>query len=457
MRPTALLADFACRMRDEPLDRAVRERAVTCLLDVLGLAVSAHAHSAVRAVNSICTVLPAGSPGATLLATGDRVSVAEACLGNGIAAHAHFQDDCDLDAWAHPGSLIVPVALGAAQLRRQPLEIALRGIVAGYGALNWLGADGVIGHALVERGFRASPTLGTIAAAVAAATVLGLDVGTAADAIGLATDVTGGLLEPVRSGAADWRWQNGNAASRGVTAALLAEAGLIGPPDSLGGPCGFARTFCEMDAPSQWHRPPTADAILRIWFKRYPLLGDNMAVALAAAALHGRVGDPSAIARVDVHLNEHFASYPGTAYAGPFDTVEQAVASTAYAVSALLVDGDIVYDDYAGKLSNAAILQVVDRVRVVPEKDYGMVDGRVVVHGPSGERWAQNTADCPRELLFRDRAEAAAAYDRCVPPGDRRSEVSLPGRLFAWLDGGDEPAVDEVIVNSGRARSTPTR
>jgi 2-methylcitrate dehydratase PrpD len=441
--PTTLLAAHAVRMRHEPMAPDVREKAVLCLLDAVALAFAARAHETVEAAVSIATELTASQPGATVWPTGTRTTVADAALVNGIAAHAHFQDDTDMDAWAHPGSLIVPAALAAAEQSNHSLDTAVRAIVAGYTALNWLGAEGEVGHALVERGFRASPTLGSIAAAVCAATALGLDEQAAANAVGLATDVTGGLLEPVRTGAQDWRWQNGTAAWRGTMAALLASRGVRGPAEPLAGPQGFLAAFCAGDVPEGWTRPPHPDAIRKVWFKRYPILGDNMAPAVAAADLHGEVGNVAAIADIEVHINEHFAAYPGTSFLGPFETVEQAVASTAFAVAALLAHGDIAYADYPTLLADRTVGDLVGKVRVVPESGYGFLDSMVT------GRLTRRTVDCPREVFFRDRATARQEFARVTSrAGDLPS--GLPDVVFDWLDGGPEPPVAEMLTLENR-------
>ena len=430
--PTRLLADFACAARTAPLDPAVREKAVLCLLDAYALALAAHDDDTVRAARSVVPPVVAGQ-GASVWSSGEHVSVGDAALVNGIAAHAHFQDDTDMDAWAHPGSLIVPVAAALAENRGQPFEVLVRGVVAGYAALNWLGAHGEVGHALVERGFRASPTLGSIAAAVGAATVLDLDERATVDAIGLATDTTGGLLEPVRTGAQDWRWQNGVAAWRGTLAGLLAEAGVHGPEEPLTGPQGFLTAFCGVDVPADWTRPPRAEAIHEVWFKRYPILGDNMAPAVAAASLHGEIGDPADVTGVEVHINAQFAAYPGTSFRGPFERVEQAMASTAFAVAALLAEGEIRHADLPRLIGDPSVASLVERIQVVPEDDYGFLDATVAVTTPHGVV-TRRTADCPRTEFFRDRDAAREAFVRTTD-----ASPGLPDAAFAWLDGGPDP------------------
>lgn len=435
--PTALLAAYARRARHDELDAAVREKAVLCLLDAYGLAVAARDDDTVRAARSIATEVPGG---ATAWPTGERLTVGEATLVNAIAAHAHFQDDTDMDAWAHPGSFIVPVAVTLAEHKGASLDVAVRGIVAGYAALNWLGAKGTVGLALVKRGFRTSPTLGTIASAVAAATVLDLDEAATTDAIGLAADTTGGVLEPVRAGAQDWRWQNGVAAWRGAMAGLLASAGVHGPAEPLAGASGFLATFCGgLDVPAHWAEGPTHGAIQEVWFKRYPIVGDNMAAAIAAADLHGAV-DPGAVDRIDAHINAHYAAYPGTSYRGPFTTVEQAMVSTAFAVGTLLTHGDVEHADLAGLLDDATVIDLAGKTRVVAEDDYDYLDATVVVTTKSGVK-TRHAAECGRTEFYRTRDTARQAYQRVL----KDAASDLPDRLFGWLDGGAEPALGEVV------------
>lgn len=441
--PTALLAAHARDMRDAELAPDVREKAVLCMLDAMALGLAAGDDETVGAAASVLSTT-VGGEGPLVWPTGRRATVGDAALLNGISAHAHFHDDTDMDAWAHPGSLIVPAVVAVAEDRRMPVDALVRGVAAGYSALNWLGAHGAVGRALVERGFRASPTLGSIGAAVGAATVLGLDATEAGNAIGLATDVTGGLLEPVRSGAQDWRWQNGIAAWRGTMAALLAEAGVRGPAEPLAGPQGFLTAFCAIDVPRSWTEPPRAEAIHEVWFKRYPVLGDNMAPAIAAADLHGAVGDAAEITRIDVHINAHFAAYPGTSYRGPFDTIEQAMASTAFAVATLLAYGDIRHADLPARLADPTVLGLVDAVRVVPETDYGYLDSTVTVETPAGTR-TRRTVDCGPEEFFRDRATAREAFARETSGVDAPSAPRLPDLLFTWLDGGHQPSVAELV------------
>jgi 2-methylcitrate dehydratase PrpD len=250
----------------------ITEKVVHLLLDALSLGRSAASHPVVTAVRGIV-----GSGGPALdWGTGERLAPSDAALVNGTATHAFFQDDTDMNAWGHPASLVVPAVVAAAQLRGADLPAVLRGIVAGYSAFSWLAAREEVARELVEAGLRGSPTLGAPAAAMGASAVLGLDEAQTRNALGIAADSTGGTLEPVRAGAQDWRLQNGFASQRGLMAALLAREGVRGPTEPLSGPRGFLSVLARTSTtPAQWAESPTDDAVANVWFKPYPILGDN--------------------------------------------------------------------------------------------------------------------------------------------------------------------------------------
>src|SRR5262249_40298410 len=82
-------------------------------------------------------------------------------------------------------------------------------------------------------GRRCTGTCGSFGAAAAAAKMLGLDEERFADALGIAGTFTGGIWAFLADGAMTKRFHPGRAAENGLSAALLAEAGLTGPRQVL--------------------------------------------------------------------------------------------------------------------------------------------------------------------------------------------------------------------------------
>lgn len=433
------LGDFAAREIAPP----VRDKALMCLLDTLGLAVSARGEPTARAALALSRPLPEDSPGsAAAWISGARLSPSEAAFANGVAAHAHFQDDTDMPSWTHPGSLVPPAVLALAEREGASLETALRGLVAGYSVINWLGRDEVVARRLIARGFRTSPSFGTIAAAAGAAVVLGLDPAQAASAVSIAASTTGGTLEPVRAGADEWRVQNGRAAQGGLIAALLARDGVQGAPEALDGPRGFLATLAGMEArPDVWESPPDPAIMLEILCKPYATLGDNMPAAMAAQK-HFRDGvDPQAIEAIEVTLWKPFTEYPGTNYKGPFERLVQCQASTAFAVATMLTQGDITYEMGNSLRADPAVLNLVARTTVIPDDPIGPLDARVVLVMKDGSRREAVTADVPRELIFLTRDRALSVFDaRLAAAGAAPGAGRALGETLFAEGGGELPA-----------------
>jgi len=427
----------------------IREKALICLIDALGLALSARTEPTSRAALSLSTVLPAGSTGAaTAWVSGDRLSATEAAFANGVATHAHFQDDTDHESWTHPGSLVPPAIVALAEKQGASLEAVLRALVAGYSVINWLGREEVVARKLIARGFRTSPTFGTIAAAAGSAVILGLDPARAASAVSIAASTTGGTLEPVRSGADEWRVQNGRAAQGGLIAACLAEEGVIGAPQALDGPKGFLATIAGMnETPDVWSVPPDPGIMRRLQAKPYATLGDNMAAATAAQKLHQDGIDAGEIADIQVTLWEPFTVYPGTNFKGPYERMVQTQASTAFAVGTMLSRGDITYEMGNTLRQDPLILDLVAKTTVVPDAINGALDSLITVTMKDGSKRQAHSRDMPDELVFQDRSRSLAVFERRMremgaAPG---AATAVGEKLFGDLETGASRPVADVL------------
>ncbi len=409
--PTERLAEFVAGCNELDFSDDLAPRAGTAMLDAFGLALAARDNSTFKAFVSLTKELKDPDEGCHVWGRAGSVSILDGVTANSLAVHARFQDDCDMTSWAHPGSLIVPPAVSLGELVDADVATVIRAILCGYATISWLGGEEVVGRSVVGRGFRASPVFGSIGAAASASVVLGLDRAQARNALAIAADNTGGVLEPVGAGADDWRVQNGTAGHRGVLAALLAQRGVVGAPRALEGSNGLLHAFAGLDkVPREWGVDPDPRSILTVWAKPYPTLGDNVAVVAAALALRQAGLDPDNIASIEVHQNAHFASYPGTSFRGPYERPAQAMASTAYAVASTLLHGRLEYQRYTTKLQDPGTTALIERLKVVPEMTYSYVDGMVVVTLKDGSTRTQAAKDLDQTLFYRDWASAQEAF-----------------------------------------------
>ncbi len=443
--PTQRLGIFAVDRR-EPLPLPVAEKAAMCLLDALGLAALARNEATVQALRDIASPVHDTCLGARVWGVNKRVSLSEAVTVNAAAVHALFQDDNDVPSWSHPASLVTPVAVTSGESVDASLSDVLRSLAVGYAAMTWLGAEERVARALIQRGIRTSPTLGTIAAAAAGSSILGLSEVQAANAIGIASSITGGLLEPVRSGSDEWRLQNAHAARGGLLAAQLARTGMQGAVQGLDGPKGLMRAYAGLDHVPEWSHNPKLESILAVWAKPWATLGDNVSAVAAASALRDSGVNPADILEMKVTIWRHYAEYPGTGYAGPFDSVAQALASTAFGVSAMLALGELDYSVSVKRRKDPNILRLVHCVTVEPHDgewheatiEAKLRDGRIV---------QRTCADGPRELMFHQPQTAVALFeDRLRVSGSRPGVgAALAAQVFEVAQGHAQMSIRKLV------------
>jgi 2-methylcitrate dehydratase PrpD len=444
---TSRLGAFVARSARTSLSPAMASKGAVCLLDALGLSVAARDEATAVAARDIAAPVANGRGTARIWATGTRAVLSEAVLANGIAVHAHFQDDTDHDSWSHPGSLISPVAVALGEATDASLATVLKALVAGYTTMKWLGAGEVVARGLIGRGLRTSPTFGTIGAAAAAAVCLGLESAQATSAVAIAACTTGGTLEPVRCGSDEWRVQNGRAASGGLVAAQLAARGVQGAPDALEGPKGLLKSLAGISESPQWQDDPDPAAMAGIMAKPFATLGDNMSAVLAARLVYADGIDVSKVNRITVAIWRPYTEYPGTSFKGPFERIVQTQASTAFAVCAMLVYGKLEYAMGVNCRQDPRILQLIAKTTVVPDDIGNHLDASVELEMTGGTRLVRTARESPRNLIFQDEARATEVLE------DRLSQMgfaagtgrSIAAEVFAAAAGDGRLPIRAVI------------
>ena len=371
------LAQLAVRTREQGLPDGLRDDVARRVLDLIGNSLAATGEVSATAVTAV--VRGWGGPqDATAIGTGLRVPAAAAALVNGTLAHSLDFDDTHLPSVLHPSASVVPAALAVAEATGAGgatlldaagvgIEVAVRLGMGGY--------DRVLGNSeFFERGQHATSICGAVGAAVAAATVGGLDADGIAHAAGIAASMGSGLLEANRTGGTVKRVHCGWAAHAGVVAADLARHGLTGPPTVVEGRFGFLHAFCgeraDVDAVvdglgEHWELPG-------IFFKPYPCNHFTHAGIDAALEIRTRVrtedveeielGAPTAVLRtIGEPASEKARPKSGyhAAFSGP------------YTVAAALTGGGglgVFHEDFTdAAASDPARLELAARVRCVPD------------------------------------------------------------------------------------------
>jgi 2-methylcitrate dehydratase PrpD len=267
----------------------VRQR----ILDTLGICVAASPLPTSEAIRRLA-VSQAGAAQADAVGVGGRLPAALAALVNGTLAHSLDYDDTHLPSVLHPSASIVPACLAAGQLAGRPGPEVVSATAAGLEACVRLGMAGydqaAANSVYFDRGQHATSICGTIGSAGAAASLLGLDADGIASAMGIAASMASGIIEANRTGGTVKRVHCGWAAHAGITAALMAQFGITGPPTVLEGRFGFFRAFLG----DGWDPDAITDGLGERWsvpginFKPYPANHFTHAGIDAAIALRSR-------------------------------------------------------------------------------------------------------------------------------------------------------------------------
>jgi len=216
-----------------------------------------------------------GSRGrATVYGGSETIAPARAALANGTCTHGFELDDIIMGALAHPGAVVVPAALAAAESTQADGHALLRAIVAGYEVMARVGA--ALGHDHNNRGFHTTGIAGPVAAAVAAGMVMDLPLDALHSAVGTACSSASGLKAFTQgTGGMVKRMHAGRAAESGVLACELARRGFAGPQAGVDGRFGLLEVIGGAHVyPERLDEALGKDfAVNRVWIKAYACCG----------------------------------------------------------------------------------------------------------------------------------------------------------------------------------------
>lgn len=256
--PHSTTRAFVERLRaavDEAPDSA-RASARALILDVLGVAVAGSRTAEGRTV--LETMRALGRHGAAAVPlTDDHFDVATAGLVTGTMAYSIGLTDTHSQSITHPGSSVVPVALSLGEVTGASDEEVLNAVLLGVETVVRIGA--VVNPSHRSRGFHPTATCNPFGTAVAASSLLGLELEATLSAMGIAGSMAGGLYEFRHAGSMLMALHGGWPAHSGITAAYLAAQGFTGPDTVLEGPEGFFRGFADVVRPEQLTVPKPED------------------------------------------------------------------------------------------------------------------------------------------------------------------------------------------------------
>ena len=244
---TEVFADTLYTLANKTPPAEVLSEARKCLLD--GIASMLGGADAMREkIEAYLLQQPPCPEGATVVNLQRKASLQNAALCNALSLHAFDMDDGHRFSTVHLAATVIPAVLAVAEYHDLSMDDLLRGILIGYEA-------GIrMGHCIQpshrNRGFHASGTVGTLGAAMGVAAALRLTKDEFKATLSAAATSAAGLGEAFENVSTLKPFNAARACQDGVTAALIAKTGFVGPHDMLGGTFSFFRAMCETCDPT---------------------------------------------------------------------------------------------------------------------------------------------------------------------------------------------------------------
>jgi 2-methylcitrate dehydratase PrpD len=364
MGTTETLATWIVGTSYEDIPAAAYEQAKKSILDYLGTTIQGSTTELGRMILDY-TQEQGGNPQARVIATDIRTSSTNAAFANGTMGHAEDFDDLG-GVGGHPAVTLTSTALALAEEFHLSGRDVLQAWAIGYEVGTRLSAN-----LHPDRDWHPTAIFGTMASAVVASKLLGLDAHRTRMALGIAGSEAAGLRR--NFGTMTKPFHPGNAARSGIVAAKLASRGFTADPDIIEGRQGYADNFggvkCNVPAVSKFLGDFYYLASEGTRIKPWPCCGGNHQTLTGLMQLIEKEQfDPD-----EVKLIEHIG--PNVPCTGALlrDEVQQGLDGKfclRYNIAAAVLDRKVDLDTFTNKRAGQGDLQeFMDQVRMVRNPD----------------------------------------------------------------------------------------
>ncbi len=398
------LAEFVTGLRLPSVPAETQRVVRRVVLAVTGTAFAGAEEAGVLALREL--LLDAGGAAqATVLVYGDRLPAVAAAQLNATMCRA--LDFCDAMApGPHIGAALFPAALAAAELAGGCSgEEFLIALVAGAE----LSSRFNLSEAQYD-GFDPTGIVVVFSAAAAASRILGLTTEQTLHALALAFNRCGGSFQSHVDGSLGVRVVQGWVAQAGVQCAQMAQRGLTGPDNFLGGHYGFAHLYGRgaLDPESVTRGLGETWKVANVVFKKYPSCGVTQCVTELALGLVSELGLRAADVRsAEVRLPPYAHRLVGHAFRIGANPRVDAQFNAGYCVAnALLRQASLLEHFAPTQVHDPVVREMIGRIRVI-------ADERLDARGHAAVDLAVTTNDGRTHLRGLD-----------IPPGFPGNELS---------------------------------
>jgi 2-methylcitrate dehydratase PrpD len=369
---TKLLAEFAASLRYEALPENVIAKAKASIRDFLGVALYVSRNTPWgKTIADFAIKQGYGATVSTVIGYGKNTVPSRAALANGTFGLGFEFEDFHPWAGMHPESFTVPAALAVAELRKASGKMLITAVVAGHEVApraRMATGKTLDGKGLMVRGLYPQAVFGGFGAAAAAGLILGLNSDEMATAVGLAGEQAGGTMESHKEGAWSRRMHSGHAAERGVSAALLAAEGFLGPRQIFDGEQNIYKAMgIQCDPAKLTYALGQHWAMADIGYKSYSCaIGFHSAIDILLELKRELNYSADDVAKVTVYK-------PGTTpihLRTDFPTIIAAQYSAPFSIATAIIKGRVTPAEFTAEtLRDEALLRFArEKVEVVPNE-----------------------------------------------------------------------------------------
>jgi len=437
----------ALRFEDLPPTVVDRVKGLT-LQNIASALVGSQMPGGQQAVEFITEEEDGVTRGATLLVSGRRVTRGGAAFANSEMMYTGGKWDT-FRMLTHPGTVIIPAALAAAENENATGKDFLTAVAAGYEVMERMAADWI--PPVMARGFHAGPVFSLFGAAVAAAKIMRFSEDQVQAVLSLCTNMAGSNLESraLREGAA---------ARNAMLAVGLARRGRIAGGEAVfEGPAGFYRAYAGNNT-GELTYSFTGDThtslqrlteglgadwmLLETLYRIYSIPGYNIAHIDVTAKLceeHNiRYQD---VDYVEAVVNWLETQYPSPAFATQREdsTDEPRRGSTRYySAYAVVTRG---FPMLPGAPDPPEVLDLMKRVRIVPSHRMPLFAPRITIALKDGRSFTRQATG--REFIWDFDEEARRI--RAVAPGVPIAPAQFEQLIAACRGLDAEPRADRLV------------
>lgn len=372
---------FLATFRFDDLPEAAVHQARRGVMDWIGCAL---AGSRNKTMETLLAVLKAAGGGDQAHVFGHKLKLGqlEAAIANGQMGHLYDYDDTHMGGVIlHASSPVLPALFALAERGGIDGRALIAAYAAGFEAGVRVGQGAPAHH---DGGWHLTGTLGTIAAGAACARLLALDPTRMIHAVGLAATQASGMQQ--NRGTSAKSFHAGKAASNGLLAALLAQAGFDSSHEIIEGRYGFCSIYSTVSKP---------EAVLDALGSRWEIISNGYKPYACGVVLHPaidamvslrkRMSLPiDKITRVELRVHPHMVKITGVREP---ETGLQSKFSVYHSAAVAYIDGTAGLAQYTDARTTAPeVIALRKKVDVTTDEHLRRDEAHATIVTTAGER-----------------------------------------------------------------------